>query len=105
MPGTMWNLSLTSMSTAVVTSFTAGKAYASEWTPVYRQQNKILPCRDLMFMCLYLHSMFEIINYSFKKITQLELSLEAIHTPTIVHYKAEARVTCVVEKTWALHIP
>ena len=36
---------------------------------------------------------------------QLELSLEAIHTPTIVHYKAEARVRCVVEKTWALHIP
>ena len=36
---------------------------------------------------------------------QLELSLKAIHTPTIVHYKAEAMVRCVVEKTWALHIP
>ena len=33
---------------------------------------------------------------------KLELSLQAIHTPTIVHYKVEARVRCVVEKTWAL---
>ena len=42
-----------------------------------------------------------VVNCDFK----LELSLKAIHTPTIVHYKAEARVRCVVEKTWALHIP
>ena len=28
---------------------------------------------------------------------KLELSLYAIHTPTIVHYKAEARVRCAVE--------
>ena len=33
-PGSIWNSSLTSRSTAVVTSFTFGNAYATAWTPV-----------------------------------------------------------------------
>jgi len=47
--------------------------------------------RDTSFQ--YGDHFFETVSKSDFK---LELSLYVIHTPTIVHYKAEARVRCVV---------